>query len=62
MMARIRRTTEERGEVSRLEGTSDEFTLRAGNDVRDSRDVECEEEGFGGGRSILELTDWLVEK
>lgn len=45
-----------------FEGASAEFTLRAGNDVRDSRDVEREEVGFGRGRSILELTDRLVEK
>jgi len=61
-MKSIRPKKEEMDEVNRVEGASAEFTLRAGNDVNDSRDVECEEVGFSGGRSILEVTDRLVEK
>ena len=62
MMASIRLRKGEMDGATGFEGASAEFTLRAGNDVRDSRDVEREEVGLGRGRSTLELTDRLVEK
>jgi hypothetical protein len=36
--------------------------LSAGNDVKDSREVELEDRGAGTGLSRLELADRLVEK
>jgi len=36
--------------------------LKAGKDVNDSREVECEERGCGRGLSTLEVADRLVEK
>jgi hypothetical protein len=62
MMLRICQRKEEMDEVKRFEGTSVEFMLKAGKDVNDSREVECEERGFGRGLSTLEVADRLVEK
>ena len=61
-MLQTRRKMEEKDEVKREEGTSVEFMLRAGKDVNDSREVECEERGLGNGLSTLDVADRLVEK
>jgi len=62
IMLRIFQRKEEMYEVKRLEGTSVEFMLKAGKDVNDSREVECEERGLGRALSSLEVADRLVEK
>jgi len=56
-MLKIRRKKENLDEVKLVEGISVGFMLRAGKDVNDSREVECEERGVGGGLSPLELAD-----
>lgn len=62
IMLQICQRREEMKEVKRLEGTSVEFMLKAGKDVNDSREVECEERGFGRCLSSPEEADRLVEK
>ena len=62
MMLRTCQRKEEMNEVKRVEGTSVVFMLKAGKDVNDSREVECEERGRGRGLSTLEVADRLVEK
>lgn len=61
----IVRTTLETFDAIRWEGISAERILNAGNDVNDSREIECKDRlsnlSVTGSEVDVDLVDWLVE-